>query len=168
MQCYFIELFRTIIIKPQDLVEPGTQAGMETRTSREKSKFQGCETPVKPVNIGFGSPNYFSWSLIMSILQAVLPFFLSSAFICMEQPAPLQTKPTSIPVSSQPTPSKNRPGAFLGELTWPDAEARLIRDYKARLGGSVEIVVTQVDEIPPEKSGKFRYVVSHAANPVGA
>jgi phenylacetate-CoA ligase len=50
----------------------------------------------------------------------------------------------------------------------PDAEARLIRDYKARLGGSVEIVVTQVDEIPPEKSGKFRYVVSHAANPVGA
>ncbi|HNH85325.1 MAG TPA: creatininase family protein, partial [Acidobacteriota bacterium] len=22
-------------------------------------------------------------------------------------------------------PSKNRPGAFLGELTWPDAEARL-------------------------------------------
>ena len=61
----------------------------------------------------------------MSILQAVLPFFLSSAFICMEQPAPLQTKPTPIPVSSQPTPSKNRPGAFLGELTWPDAEARL-------------------------------------------
>ena len=48
-----------------------------------------------------------------------------------------------------------------------ESEARLVRDYKARLGNAVEIVVTRADEIPREKSGKFRYVVSHAANPVG-
>lgn len=47
-----------------------------------------------------------------------------------------------------------------------ESEARLVRDYKARLGSSVDIVVTRVAEIPPEKSGKFRYVVSHAANPL--
>lgn len=50
----------------------------------------------------------------------------------------------------------------------PDAEARLVRDYKARLGSAVEVVITRVDEIPPEKSGKFRYVVSHAANPAAS
>jgi phenylacetate-CoA ligase len=49
----------------------------------------------------------------------------------------------------------------------PDSEARLVRDYRARLGASVEIQVTQVAEIPREKSGKFRYVVSHAATPSG-
>ena len=50
----------------------------------------------------------------------------------------------------------------------PDAEARLVRDYKARLGSAVEVVITRVDEIPPEKSGKFRYVVSHAVNPAAS
>lgn len=37
---------------------------------------------------------------------------------------------------------------------------RIVRDFKARLGDSVEVVVIEVDEIKPEKSGKFRYVVS--------
>jgi phenylacetate-CoA ligase len=32
--------------------------------------------------------------------------------------------------------------------------------FKARLGQSVEVQIEQVAEIPPEKSGKFRYVVS--------
>lgn len=44
----------------------------------------------------------------------------------------------------------------------PEAEARLIKDYKARLGAAVNVTITQVAEIPPEKSGKFRYVISHA------
>lgn len=45
-----------------------------------------------------------------------------------------------------------------------DAEARAIEQgLKARLGRSVEIRVEQVPEIPAEKSGKFRYVVSHVA-----
>jgi phenylacetate-CoA ligase len=35
--------------------------------------------------------------------------------------------------------------------------------FKSRLGQAVSIVVEQVEEIPPEKSGKFRYVVSKAA-----
>lgn len=47
-------------------------------------------------------------------------------------------------------------------------EARIIRDYRARLGADVQVSVTRVDEIPPEKSGKFRYVVSHAAPQTGS
>lgn len=36
----------------------------------------------------------------------------------------------------------------------------IVQGFKARLGGSVEIDVEQVAEIPAEKSGKYRYVVS--------
>jgi phenylacetate-CoA ligase len=44
------------------------------------------------------------------------------------------------------------------------AEARAIEQgLKARLGKSVEVCVERVVEIPAEKSGKFRYVVSHVA-----
>ena len=43
----------------------------------------------------------------------------------------------------------------------PDAESRLVRDFKMRLGDSVKITVTYVAEIPKEKSGKHRYVVSN-------
>ncbi|WP_265941707.1 phenylacetate--CoA ligase family protein [Dechloromonas sp. A34] len=46
-----------------------------------------------------------------------------------------------------------------------EAEARIVRDYKARLGQQVGITISRVDEIAPEKSGKFRYVVSHVALP---
>jgi phenylacetate-CoA ligase len=35
--------------------------------------------------------------------------------------------------------------------------------FRSRLGQAVSIVVEQVEEIPPEKSGKFRYVVSKVA-----
>lgn len=38
--------------------------------------------------------------------------------------------------------------------------ARIVADYKARLGAGVQVSLTQVDEIPREASGKFRYVVS--------
>lgn len=38
--------------------------------------------------------------------------------------------------------------------------AAIERGAKARLGAEVEINVRQVSEIPPEKSGKYRYVVS--------
>lgn len=41
------------------------------------------------------------------------------------------------------------------------SEQRIVRDFKARLGDAVEVVVSQVGEIKPEKSGKFRYVVSY-------
>jgi phenylacetate-CoA ligase len=43
----------------------------------------------------------------------------------------------------------------------PDAESRLVHDYKMRLGDSVKITVTHVAELPREKSGKYRYVVSN-------
>jgi phenylacetate-CoA ligase len=42
-------------------------------------------------------------------------------------------------------------------------EARIVRDYKSRLGHEVNVTITRVDQIPPEKSGKFRYVVSHVS-----
>lgn len=40
------------------------------------------------------------------------------------------------------------------------SEDRIVRDYKARLGQAVDVRITHVDDIAPEKSGKFRYVVS--------
>jgi phenylacetate-CoA ligase len=40
------------------------------------------------------------------------------------------------------------------------ARAAIARGFKARLGAGVEIALEQVAEIAPEKSGKFRYVVS--------
>lgn len=38
----------------------------------------------------------------------------------------------------------------------------IVEGFKQRLGSSVEIEVSVVDNIPPEKSGKYRYVISHA------
>jgi phenylacetate-CoA ligase len=42
----------------------------------------------------------------------------------------------------------------------PAARQRIERDFKARLGASVRVDVETVDEIPAERSGKYRYVVS--------
>ena len=39
---------------------------------------------------------------------------------------------------------------------------QIVTGFKARLGERVEIAIDRVNEIPAEKSGKFRYVVSHA------
>ncbi|HSW08977.1 phenylacetate--CoA ligase family protein [Aquabacterium sp.] len=39
----------------------------------------------------------------------------------------------------------------------------IVRGFKRRLGESVDVVLEMVDHIPPEKSGKFRYIVSHVA-----
>lgn len=40
-------------------------------------------------------------------------------------------------------------------------EARIIRDFKSRLGEAVDIRVDRVSDMANETSGKFRYVVSH-------
>ena len=39
---------------------------------------------------------------------------------------------------------------------------RIIAGFKRRLGAEVQVVVERVDSIPAEKSGKFRYIISHA------
>ncbi len=44
-----------------------------------------------------------------------------------------------------------------------DGAARIVRDFKARLGAAVDVAVRTVGEIPPERSGKHRYVVSKVA-----
>lgn len=44
----------------------------------------------------------------------------------------------------------------------PEAVDRIISGFKQRLGADVAVLVEQVDAIPAEKSGKFRYIVSHA------
>jgi phenylacetate-CoA ligase len=46
---------------------------------------------------------------------------------------------------------------FHGDMT-----AKIIDGFKRRLGSSAEIRVHIVDSISPEKSGKYRYVISHA------
>lgn len=43
------------------------------------------------------------------------------------------------------------------------SEDRIVRDYRARLGQGVEVRISHVADIPPEKSGKYRYVVSAVA-----
>ena len=52
-------------------------------------------------------------------------------------------------------------GGLNGELV-----GKIVQGFKARLGQEVEIRVDEVKEIPSEKSGKFRYVVSKVA-PIG-
>jgi phenylacetate-CoA ligase len=43
-------------------------------------------------------------------------------------------------------------------------QAAIVEGFRRRLGAGVQIDVAWVDEIPAEKSGKFRYVVSHVAD----
>ena len=45
------------------------------------------------------------------------------------------------------------------------AEARIRRDFQARLGAAVQVRVQVVDAIAPEASGKFRHVLSRVALP---
>lgn len=42
----------------------------------------------------------------------------------------------------------------------PDREAQLVRSLQERLGSGVNIAVLRVSDIPPEPSGKFRWVIS--------
>ena len=42
------------------------------------------------------------------------------------------------------------------------AQAAIVQGFRRRLGPDVDIALEWVSQIPPEKSGKFRYVVSHA------
>jgi phenylacetate-CoA ligase len=41
-----------------------------------------------------------------------------------------------------------------------DVAARIRSGFKGRLGAGVDVVIDLVAAIPPERSGKFRYVVS--------
>ncbi|MEO8249627.1 MAG: AMP-binding protein, partial [Burkholderiales bacterium] len=43
--------------------------------------------------------------------------------------------------------------------------SRIVAGFKQRLGADVSVQVEIVDSIPAEKSGKFRYIVSHATPP---
>ena len=47
-------------------------------------------------------------------------------------------------------------------------EERIRRDFRARLGATVEVRIERVNEIPAEASGKFRYVSSRVALPQAA
>jgi phenylacetate-coenzyme A ligase PaaK-like adenylate-forming protein len=46
----------------------------------------------------------------------------------------------------------------------PSVEARIRDSFKARLGAGVEVAIERVAAIPPERSGKYRYVVSHVTS----
>ncbi|MFN4326520.1 MAG: phenylacetate--CoA ligase family protein [Azonexus sp.] len=46
----------------------------------------------------------------------------------------------------------------------PGINEKITEGIKARLGKSVEVAIERLSEIPPEKSGKYRYIVSHVAN----
>ncbi len=46
-----------------------------------------------------------------------------------------------------------------------DAPQQIIQGMQARLGNDVEVVVTPLDEIAPEASGKHRYVISKVELP---
>ena len=48
------------------------------------------------------------------------------------------------------------------ELFAPDSVPKIVSGFKQRLGADVQVVVDLVDNIPAEKSGKYRYIISHA------
>lgn len=45
----------------------------------------------------------------------------------------------------------------------PGCAAQIVAGFRKRLGSTVAVDVQVVEEIAPEKSGKFRYIVSHVA-----
>lgn len=49
-----------------------------------------------------------------------------------------------------------------------DGEARIQAAFRRRLGADVEVKIERVSEIAPERSGKYRYVVSHVTPPARA
>jgi phenylacetate-coenzyme A ligase PaaK-like adenylate-forming protein len=49
-----------------------------------------------------------------------------------------------------------------GSLEQSRAQAAIVQGFRRRLGADVDVALEWVAQIPPEKSGKFRYVVSHA------
>ena len=53
------------------------------------------------------------------------------------------------------------------KLWTDDAVQKIVQGLKNRLGEDVEVKVNLVDTIPPEASGKYRYVVSHVPLPSG-
>jgi phenylacetate-CoA ligase len=46
----------------------------------------------------------------------------------------------------------------------PESCTDIVSGFKRRLGAGVEVAVELVDSIPAEKSGKYRYIISHVAN----
>jgi len=53
------------------------------------------------------------------------------------------------------------------KLWKPESRPAIIQGVQARLGSDVQVVMRLVDAIAPEKSGKYRYVVSHVPLPSG-
>ncbi len=49
------------------------------------------------------------------------------------------------------------------ELYPADGDLRIVRGFKKRMGETVKVRVEHVSDIPPEASGKYRYVVSRVA-----
>jgi phenylacetate-CoA ligase len=49
-----------------------------------------------------------------------------------------------------------------------DGEARIAAAFRRRLGDTVDVVVERVAAIAPEKSGKYRYIISHVADAAAA
>jgi phenylacetate-CoA ligase len=47
----------------------------------------------------------------------------------------------------------------------PENQAELLRSLGARLGPAVQLDLQIVEDIPRERSGKFRWVISHVAHP---
>ncbi|HEU4855154.1 MAG TPA: phenylacetate--CoA ligase family protein, partial [Nitrosospira sp.] len=56
-----------------------------------------------------------------------------------------------------------RISVVLDSALGPETIAKIEQGFKARLGQGVDIVIEEIAEIPQEKSGKFRYVVSKVA-----
>jgi len=46
----------------------------------------------------------------------------------------------------------------------PGVDEKITDGIQARLGKTVEVAIERLTEIPPEKSGKYRYIVSNVAN----
>ena len=50
---------------------------------------------------------------------------------------------------------------------WRDtAKGDIVQGFLARMGPAVRVEIVMLDAIPPEASGKHRYVVSHVALPL--
>ena len=78
---------------------------------------------------------------------------------------PLESVTKSQIIQEEPDRIRVRIVSKPASLPYPE-RSQLIAALCARLGDDMQIEIEEVDDIPPEPSGKFRWVVSRVPNPV--
>jgi len=97
-----------------------------------------------------------------TIMHALAVIYVLRAIEGMDEFKIIQHSTTELEVQFVPAEE------YAKDTGWQQmAEQAITAQLKQRLGQSTDIILRKMEKIPPEKSGKHRYVVSHVALPDG-